>query len=288
LNPGQRRGRLKSKMEQAKRHNSKAELKAKLLSEIKRKQSEFEEWIGTTKLQQKQQKRYIRTISRIWTMEDLERALEGSKNDRLALRAFIRFLEEEGYIDEYEAGRFRKIVELPQTGVDTRIYSDADIRKVFRKAQIKNDKTKELYLKLVVYSGLRKIHALEAFNRLASGAEFRKLGNIAVLDLNIQHNTKKAIVCVCPARLARAIQNHATTLSANQIHKLNQKGVLFNAIRKWFYTTARRLEIPSDVVDYWQGRSIRSIGAKHYLDMLEMTKIYYPRLAKHISDNIHI
>ncbi|NJF25353.1 integrase [Thermococcus sp. Bubb.Bath] len=262
-----------------KRSSSKTKLTAELFKAIAERKAEFNKWIKTTSLQEKQKRNYSKAINRIMILYDLKKALKGSKTDRLALRKFIKFLHEKGYIDPIEYQELKQIIQLPKSGINTYIYTNEDIKQVLSST---TDPTKKLYLQLVISSGLRRSHARIAFNRLATGTEFKKLGDIAVLDLFISHASKRAFVCVCPAKLAEKIQQHGKKLSENQVHKLTQKGIKFNAIRKWFYTTARRLEIPPDIVDFWQGRAIKNIGAKHYLDMLEMTRKYYPHLLKEL------
>jgi len=257
------------------------------LERIKAQRSEFESWVMRTELQEKQKRMYIRAIRRITTMEELDKALHGSKNTRLALRKFILFLRDEGYIDDLMYEKYKRLIRLPRTGVDTRFYSDEDIRLLLRNVCSSKSPKYCLFLRLVVESGLRKHHALIAFNKITRGEGRELEGGIYEVLLNEQHGTKQAFVCLCSAETARRIRELGEEISEAGAHKLNQRGILFNAIRKWWTNVALEAGMNEDIIDFVQGRAARSIRAQHYINKLALARKEYPRVLQEIQNRVY-
>jgi len=282
LNPGQRRGRP---AEIEKRSNKTTELKAELFEQIKAKRSEFETWVMTTTLQKKQKRSYISAIGKITTLDALENALSGSKTQRLALRKFILFLRDEGYINDLVYEKYKRLIQLPRTGIDTRFYSDADIKKILNDVRAQKSEKYYLFLRLVVESGLRRSHAVLAYNKIVEG-EGRQLGNVYEVILNVTKGTKKAFVCFCSTETARKIRKLDEKISESGVHKLSQQGILFNAIRKWWATTAFRSGMREDIIDFVQGRASRSVLSRHYINKLALAEEEYARVLQVIEEKI--
>jgi len=54
-------------------------------------------------------------------------------------------------------------------------------------------------------------------------------------------------------------------------------------IRKFVATKMLSLGIPSEIVDFLEGRTPGNILTKHYLDLLTLTKKYYPKYMEWLS-----
>ena len=287
MNPGQRRGRPEQTVEQQKRSNNGAKLKAELLERIKAQRSEFESWVMRTELQKKQKRMYIRAIRRITTMEELDEALHGSKNTRLALRKFILFLRDEGYIDDLMYEKYKRLIRLPRTSIDTRFYSDDDIMKILNDVRAQKSEKYYLFLRLVIESGLRKRHAIEAYNKIVSG-EGQEVGEgVYEVLLDIHNNTKQAFVCLCSTETAKQIHELGEKISEAGAHKLNKRGILFNAIRKWWANVAIEVGMNPDIIDFVQGRVARSIWAQHYINKLGLARKEYPEVLWGIKRRVY-
>jgi len=283
LNPGQRRGRP---AETEKRSNNGAKLKVELLEQIKAHRSEFESWVMVTELQEKQKRMYIKAIRRITTMEELDEALHGSKNTRLALRKFILFLRDEGYIDDWIYEKYKRLIRLPRTSIDTRFYSDDDIMKILNDVRAQKSEKYYLFLRLVIESGLRKRHAIEAYNKIVMGEGQEVTEGVYEVQLGIHNNTKQAFVCLCSTETANRIRKLGEKISEAGAHKLNKKGILFNAIRKWWANVAIEVGMNPDIMDFVQGRVARSVRAQHYINKLALARKQYPAVLYEIQNRI--
>ena len=283
MNPGQRRGRP---AETEKRSNNGAKLKVELLEQIKAHRSEFESWVMVTELQEKQKRMYIKAIRRITTMEELDEALHGSKNTRLALRKFILFLRDEGYIDDWIYEKYKRLIRLPRTSIDTRFYSDDDIMKILNDVRAQKSEKYYLFLRLVIESGLRKRHAIEAYNKIVMGEGQEVTEGVYEVQLGIHNNTKQAFVCLCSTETANRIRKLGEKISEAGAHKLNKKGILFNAIRKWWANVAIEVGMNPDIMDFVQGRVARSVRAQHYINKLALARKQYPAVLYEIQNRI--
>lgn len=142
-------------------------------------------------------------------------------------------------------------------------------------------------MRLVIESGLRKKHAIEAYNKIAR-SEGQEIGNgVYEVRLSISNNTKQAYVCYCSSTLAREIQELAETISEAGIHKINQKGVLFNAIRKWWTNVAIEAGMREDIIDFVQGRGPATVRAKYYINKLALARKQYPVVLLEIQRRIY-
>ncbi|ACS34119.1 SSV1 integrase fragment-like protein (orf D-335) [Thermococcus gammatolerans EJ3] len=228
---------------------------------------------------------YLNALKKAQTFNDLLQMREGSKTQRLALRSFAKYLYESRIITKEEYEAIKRCVKLKRTNnIDTRVYSDEDITNILR--QLTNKKH-HIFLRLVVESGLRRSHAISAWGKLRKG-EYTTMGEFAYTELNIRNKTKQAFVCFCSRELADAIHEMNEPISYNIAENVGKRQrILYNGIRKWWYTTALDVGMDSNVADFLQGRAPTSIGARHYLDALRLAKKQYPKLLQAIRERIY-
>jgi|GEM_PF-2671415 len=246
----------------------------------------IQEWHNWARqhLSEKTLKEYEKILKKYNTLEDLLKINDSPKNHRLAFRSLAKFLYEENIIDNNTYAELKKLIKLKRTKIDLRVYSDDDIKRIL--SSIPNYK-QQLYLRLVIESGLRRSHAIEAFNKIVEN-EYITHGDIAEVKLNINNKTKRAFVCLCSAELAEEIANLGEKMTQNISENIaKRKNIRYNSIRKWWYTTAREKGMDPDVADFIQGRSPSSIGVKHYLDVLRLSKKQYPAVLSHIRKAIY-
>ncbi len=235
-------------------------------------------------LSEKTLNEYEKILKKYNTVHDLLKINDSPKNHRLAFRSLAKFLHEENIIDDDIYTKIKKLIKLKKTKIDPRIYSDDEIKQILSLAP---NRKHQLYLRLVVESGLRRSHAVEAFNRIVK-KKYTIHGDIAEVQLNINNKTKRAFICLCSAELAEEIAKLGEKMTYNVSGNLaKRKRVLYNAIRKWWYTTARENGMDPDVADFIQGRSPSSIGVKHYLDVMRLSKKQYPAVLSYIKENIY-
>ncbi len=228
---------------------------------------------------------YENALKKVQTFNDILQMKDGSKNQRLALRSLAKYMYESRIIAEEEYEAIKKCIKLQRTNnIDTRVYSDKEISNILR--QVTNKKH-NLFLRLVVESGLRRSHAISAWEKLRKG-EYTTMGEFAYTELNIRNKTKQAFVCFCSKGLAGVIHEMNEPISYNITQNVGKrKRILYNGIRKWWYTTALDVGIDSHIADFLQGRAPTTIGARHYLDALRLAKKQYPKLLQAIRERIY-
>jgi len=206
-----------------------------------------------------------------------------SKNERLALRSLMKYTHEVGIITDEEYESLKKCIQLKRTSIDTRIYTDRDIINILKKVSYEKHR---LFLRLLIESGLRRSHAVAAWNKIVAG-QYIHHGDFVEVKLDIEHNTKRAFVCLCSTDLAEKIHRLGEEFTISAAENLaKKKGILYNGIRKWWYTTARDAGMDADVADFIQGRFSTRIGVKHYLDVHRLALKEYPSVLHLIRERI--
>jgi len=254
-----------------------------LLWEKERLLSEWRKW-GMQHLSKKTLGEYENALKRLNYEYILQNKDKLSKNERLALRSLMKFAHEAGLISDEEYEHLKRCIQLKRTTIDTRIYTDRDIIDMLRKVSYEKH---QLFLRLIIESGLRRSHAVAAWNKLVAG-QYIQHGDFVEVKLDIEHNTKRAFICLCSSDLAEKINNLGEEFTLSVAENLaKKKSILYNAIRKWWYTTARDTGMDADVADFIQGRFSTRIGVKHYLDVHRLALKQYPRVLHEIHSRIY-
>lgn len=103
-------------------------------------------------------------------------------------------------------------------------------------------------------------HAVTVWNKIMNGQYIQHSGFVEV-KLDIKNNTKRAFVCLCSSELAEKIQSIGEEMMISAVQNLaKKKGILYNTIRKWWYTTARDAGMEADAADFVQGRFSTRVG----------------------------
>jgi len=255
----------------------------KLLWEKERLLQEWQKW-GMQHLSKKTLAEYENALKRLTYEYILQNRDKLSKNERLALRSLMKFTYEVGIISDEEYEQLKRCIQLKRTSIDTRIYTDMDIINILKKVSYEKHR---LFLRLLIESGLRRSHAIEAWNKIVTG-QYIQHGDFVEVKLDIEHNTKRAFICLCSSDLAEKIYRlgEEFTLSAAE-NLAKKKSILYNGIRKWWYTTARDTGMDADVADFIQGRFSTRIGVKHYLDVHRLALKQYPAILQEIQSRIY-
>jgi len=254
-----------------------------LLGKKERLLPEWQKW-GMQHLSKKTFGEYENALKRLNYEYILQNKDKLSKNERLALRSLMKFAYEAGLISDEEYEQLKRCIQLKRTSIDTRIYTDGDIIDLLKKVSYEKHK---LFLRLLIESGLRRSHAVAAWNKIVAG-QYIQHGDFVEVKLDIEHNTKRAFVCLCSTDLAEKIQQlgEEFTLSAAE-NLAKKKAILYNGIRKWWYTTARDAGMDADVADFVQGRFSTRVGVKHYLDVHRLALKQYPIVLHEIQSRVY-
>ncbi len=159
-----------------------------------------------------------------------------------------------------------------RSGIDLSIPSSDEVRESLREACGYSEALCLTY-RLLIESGSRLTEVLQVLNNYDVSKDKQQSGGFYVYDLGKITKSKKSFYVFHASVLKRIklSEDHASRLA--RIHDI----VRPKYIRKWVATRMASLGIPSEVIDFMQGRTPRSILSKHYLNLYALALQQYPK-----------
>ncbi|HDP73549.1 MAG TPA: hypothetical protein ENN46_01165 [Candidatus Woesearchaeota archaeon] len=193
-------------------------------------------------------------------------------------KTFLAFLKYREEISDYDAAvmaenqRFRKLISNPGSNADNYTPTDTELLATLRliKASAFN-RFFDFYLALAC-SGARVAEIADLCNNAHSYKKVQMAGFSKYLKTNVR-GTKKSFVIYLPDFVN--IQKVSLTYLQHKVLKNNPELLRPKYLRKYFCYTASGLNIPADLIDYYQGRVPDSIQSKHYLSKQERADFFY-------------
>ena len=71
--------------------------------------------------------------------------------------------------------------------------------------------------------------------------------------------------------------------AATRYVQIQRNVVAWKYLRKFAFDKMIDLEVPESVADFIQGRTPKSVGAKHYMVLLRQAQKFYPRYGEYIT-----
>jgi len=170
-----------------------------------------------------------------------------------------------------------KELKVPKSGIDLKVPSDSEILESLEKA--KQHEVLHLVYKVLIESGARLKEVVEVLKSYDPSNDV-KHGDFYTYVIGKTEGSKKAfhLFHTTPLKQVSISEDHVTKL-ARELGLVRPKYV-----RKWVATKMLSLGIPSEIVDYIQGRTPRSILTKHYLNLYTLALQNYPKYIKTITD----
>jgi len=162
----------------------------------------------------------------------------------------------------------------------------SDLLEWYRRAiNILND-NERLYLKFMLYTGLRMSEGIKSFNKIIELSKQNKINDYYNKDLNtLEHfkyaqdflrNSKNVYISIIPRDLVLQIANSKSVSYSTIRKRLKRNGlkVRIKELRQFYGSFLIRHNLIREEVDLLQGRVSRSIFVRHYLtiDFKELTK----------------
>ena len=191
-------------------------------------------------------------------------------NNKGSILAWKKYYKWKGDIEKWKAIKTKK------SGVDLKVPSVDQIRQWAEK--VKGTRV-ELLFRLLLESGVRFTEAIKVLNEYNPQNDICE-NNIRIYTLNWQRGSKRVFYVFHVSPLQR--QNITYNYAKKMLHELN---IAPKYLRKFTATQMLSLGIPSQVVDFIEGRTPDSILSKHYLDLLTLAKKYYPLYREWLSNN---
>jgi len=231
-----------------------------------------------------------RFITIIQGPNDILRVFQGltsgqKHNLNRGLRNLFNFLEKQGFDNDY-LNILRKNIPKDEIGFDVNIPSEEDIIRSLQ-AMARGDIRYRLAYEVALDSGLRLIEACNLINNYHQ-IKTEPYADFAVMPLGLFRHTKVAyfgfITTYTQDLLARFSGTVDWALATNYVRK-REDVVAYKYLRKFANDTmtSEALNIPESTADFIQGRTPKSIAAKHYMQLKRKAIQFYPRYEKYIK-----
>jgi intergrase/recombinase len=202
------------------------------------------------------------------------------------MRAWFKYLEITGQANEDFLNRLRKAIPKDETGMDVNVSSEENIISSLKRMKQVDPGYNALY-NMILDSGLRLVEAVQLINNIQNIQVEARDGFFAA-PLGYFRKTKLAFYGFYMQATADLITQVNETLNDRNATSYLSKGSSRNVItwkylRKFAFDKMIELEIPESVANFIQGRTPKSVGAKHYMVLIRQAKKFYPRYAEYIT-----
>jgi len=214
----------------------------------------------------------------VYTLADFEEIFEngvvsgelqkGWNNWAKGLRNYMYFLYQRKRITPelvYEI--IDAFAEIKPTGTRDIDLKNEEIREAYNHIKQYGNELDLILYKLLVFSGLRLAHILEALHTW-NPDNLRIQGKVAAYDMEaFIRGTKKAFLMLFPAEMADEVDRFPESYTYEVAKKrINYKRVSAITIRHWHYNfMILENKVPEGIANFIQGRSPENVGSAHYL-----------------------
>ncbi len=223
-----------------------------------------------------------RNLTDIFYPDELEELILNIKGDKFAkgLRNFFNFLEEEkrlAAINGINLERWRSKTFIRKYRAREEFISDDELKEAFYSyiRKINNDEIELVFL-LLVYSGLRLTHLIEALQNYKSSNVVKVNDEVNRYPIAfVSKGRKKAYWLYYPSWIElKRVKKGYSYFEKN----LAYKRVTATNIRRWNYNFLVVNRVPESVADYIQGRASVTVGSSHYLAKTMQADEWYSRI----------
>jgi intergrase/recombinase len=218
------------------------------------------------------------------------------KNLNRGMRGWFNYLELTGQASEWFLNLLRKAVPKDETGIDVKVPMEEDIVRSLRlMKKHSNIKYFALY-NLTLDSGLRLVESAKVVNMIQmQDVKPERHDGFYVVPLGEFRKCKLSYFGFFTEYTMRLIEKvkeevndrFATGYLTSKGKKNPRRGVItWKYLRKFAFDvmTSEELNIPESVADFIQGRTPKTVGARHYMKLKRKAIKFYPRYAEYISE----
>ena len=237
---------------------------------------------------------FAKPISKPMDLVELFSGLNNSQKRHLVngLRNLFKFYETQGLASKQWLDLLRSNLPRISIGVDLNVPSEKEIVDSLKKLA-KKDKTKRVFAiyNLLLDSGLRLTEAVKLYNALKfENVKIEKSNGFYIVPLGYFRNTKTAYYGFITDYTMKAIKKaQGNPLNYKKINGTATKRfgvVAYKYLRKFAFDTMtnEKLNIPESVADFIEGRTPKSVGARHYMKLKRKSIQFYPRYAEYLKE----
>ncbi|OYT30302.1 MAG: hypothetical protein B6U95_00575 [Thermofilum sp. ex4484_82] len=213
-------------------------------------------------------------------IRQIKKPLHNSKNSIVAHRLLIHYAYEKGIVD---LRYLLKYLKIPRSNIDFRIPNESEVLDSFRR--INRNDIKAVY-SLLISGGIRVIEAIRLLRDYDESLLIRKDGFMLYPLSKMNRGNKRVYYAFILNELLSSIKRMQMTPSTVTNYCERKDIIRGKYIRKFVATKMFELGIPSEIIDFIQGRTPESILVRHYLKLLPLAIKEYRKYAEWLSKYI--
>jgi intergrase/recombinase len=236
--------------------------------------------------------KFAKPIDAPSTVMEIFKGLNLSQKRHLAngFRSLFRYYEAQGLVSKERLDILRANLPKVKSGIDINVPVESEICDSLKHLSTM-DKEKRVFAlyNLLLDSGLRLVEGIDFFNNLSAGKiALEKHEGFCVATLAQFRGTKLAYYgfisdytldlikqCTSPMKYKKTMGGIGKHLGV----------ISYKYLRKFAFDTmtSEALNIPESVGDFIEGRTPKTIGARHYMQLRRKALQFYPRYLTYIT-----
>lgn len=252
---------------------------------------DFKTWLRANKAE----KRYIESLESYLTkyfkglilstpqnvVEYVSRMKTTSKYPILALRLYIKYLEETDQITVEHSQHMKKVLKGKKSNPDNHVPTNDEVRRAYNKLTEEKDR---VLFQILTFSGIRVtelVKMLKEFDpkNITTNEKFVRY------SLNFRRGQKNSYFVYMPIELSSKIHRYYK-IDNKALTKLfgRRTGLTPKYLRKWFHNTVMMNGIPESVADFFEGRSPTTVGSANYMEKTRQADHWYEKTVDVLKD----
>jgi len=236
--------------------------------------------------------KFSKPINRPMDVVNMFDTLNNSQKRHLTngLRNLFNFYQSQGIDSKQHLDILRDNFPRTFIGVDLNVPSETEILDSIKLLQKRDSDKRILALyNLLLDSGLRLIEGVRLYNLLVTnGLKFERQNGFYVVALGYFRNTKLAYFGFITDYTMGLLRECEKPLVYKKIMGSATKRfnvVSYKYLRKFVFDmmTSEQLNIPESVADFIEGRTAKSVGARHYMNLKRKAIQFYPRYSTYLA-----
>lgn len=205
----------------------------------------------------------------------------------LTFRAIFNYLESVGFVDSAALVSYHKALPQPPQFVDFKVPSEQAIIDSMVKLRVNCPHPEYIALyNLLIDSGVRLIEAVKAIELIESA---EKVGGFYRICLGLVRGCKSSFYVYLSSETYREI----IKLENRQLNKRRATDYYRGRgscrvtspkyLRKFAFDKMLELGIAESIADFYQGRVPRTVGARHYANLVRLSDKAYPKYLRYLG-----
>ena len=215
-------------------------------------------------------------------MEEIQSSIQKiNQNSKTtaAITLITRAAMLQGFLQYGDYYRLKSQIKPKRAHYDIRVPSDEEMRQTISRLEEHH----QIAFKMLLYSGIRVSELQYLFSNIDK-LRVQKLDGFAKITLDWNRGSKSAFFVYLPLGLLSEINKAQNKLSGLQTRLKKLKLVPAKYARKYFAQKCLEAGIKSEVIDFYQGRSPRSILFRHYANLQVFADADYGKVSARIRE----